>query len=127
LNLGREAYGKGAVDLEDLTETLSYPGFLRLARRYPRVGATEVLRSFSKSAFVRAAQRLVPKIRADDLVPAPAGIRAQAVTLDGRLLDDFVFHQSDYVLSVVNAPSPAATASLRLGQEVARRALLLRA
>jgi L-2-hydroxyglutarate oxidase len=93
-----------------------------LALRYPRAGLEELWRSLSKRAFVEAARRLVPAIEAEQLVVAPAGIRAQAVTMDGKLLDDFAFHESPYVLSVINAPSPAATASLELGKIIAQRA-----
>lgn len=121
LALGREAYDKFAVDPGDLFEALTYPGFLRLSARYWRVGLGEVHRSLSKAAFVAALQRLLPAIRAEHLVPAPAGIRAQAVARDGTLVDDFLLEENEHVLSVVNAPSPAATASLNIGRSIAAR------
>jgi L-2-hydroxyglutarate oxidase len=121
LALGRECYNPDAVDARDLIEVLSYPGFLRLARRYLRMGVAEAWRSASKRAFVRALQTLVPQVRADDLAPAPAGIRAQAVSRDGRLVDDFLIVRSGRAVNVCNAPSPAATASLRIGAVIADR------
>ena len=124
LALGREAYGKLDFDVRDLFESLTYPGFLRLAARHWRIGAGEVWRSVSKRAFVKALQRLVPAIRAADLEPAPAGIRAQAVALDGALIDDFMIVELDSVLSVCNAPSPAATASLNVGKLIVEKLAL---
>ena len=111
-------------DVRDLFESLTYPGFLRLAARHWRIGAGEVWRSVSKRAFVKALQRLVPAIRAADLEPAPAGIRAQAVALDGALIDDFMIVELDSVLSVCNAPSPAATASLNVGKLIVEKLAL---
>jgi L-2-hydroxyglutarate oxidase len=119
--LGREAYRWGSVDLHDVGALAREPGVRRVARRYWRTELGEVVRSLSKSAFVRALARLVPEVRADDLVRAPAGIRAQAVTGDGQLLDDFAFRADGPVLHVVNAPSPAATASLAIAEEIVDR------
>jgi L-2-hydroxyglutarate oxidase len=119
LALGREAYGKLEVNFRDLVESLTYPGFIRLAAAHWRVGAAEIWRSLSKRAFVRALQRLVPEIRADDLEPAPAGIRAQAVRPQGGMVDDFMLQEADGALNVCNAPSPAATASLNIGKLIA--------
>lgn len=116
LAFAREGYAKTTVNLPDLAETLSYSGFLRLASKYWRTGAAELWRSFSKRAFVRALQRLVPEIRADHLETAPAGVRAMALGPDGELLDDFVIQESERVINVGNAPSPAATASLNIGR-----------
>lgn len=121
LNLGRETYAKGSIHLADMSDTLMFPGFLRFAAKHYRVGLQELWRSHSKRAFLKAAQALVPKLEACHLSPAPAGIRAQALTRDGFLLDDFALEESEYVLSVVNAPSPAATASLRIGHLIAQR------
>lgn len=121
LALGREAYETFALDPGDLLESITYPGFLRLSAKYWRVGFDEVYRSVSKAAFVAALQRLLPDIRAEHLVPAPAGIRAQAVAPDGSLVDDFLMYENEHVLSVVNAPSPAATASLNIGKLIAGR------
>ncbi|HTK75984.1 MAG TPA: L-2-hydroxyglutarate oxidase [Gemmataceae bacterium] len=123
LAFAREGYRWSDISIADLTETLSYPGFLRLARKYWRMGLGEVYRSISKAAFVRALQRLVPDIRAEDLHAAPAGVRAQAVCPDGTLMDDFLVREGDRVVNVVNAVSPAATASLAIGRYVADRVI----
>lgn len=119
LALGREAYRKTNFGISDLVETLTYRGFRRLAARHWRAGAGELWRSMSKPAFLRALRRLIPGITGADLLPAPAGIRAQAVAPDGLLLDDFSFHETRRILNVINAPSPAATASLALGRMIA--------
>lgn len=121
LAFGREAYTFFDVDLPDLIETLTYGGFLRLAARHWRMGAAEMWRSLSKAAFVRALQRLLPAIQASDLEPAPAGIRAQAVAPDGALVDDFLILENARVINVCNAPSPAATASLTIGESIVDR------
>ncbi|QEL17918.1 L-2-hydroxyglutarate oxidase [Limnoglobus roseus] len=121
LAFGREAYSFLQVNPRDLIETLTYRGFLRMAGKHWRMGFGEMRRSLSKAAFVRALQRLVPAIQAGDLEPAPAGIRAQAVAPDGALVDDFLIQESDRVVNVCNAPSPAATASLQIGETVVDR------
>lgn len=121
LALAREGYRWRDINLRDAAETLSYPGFLRLAKRYWRTGLGEVVRSISKQAFVAALRQLVPDITASDLEPAPAGVRAQAVTARGQLLDDFALVESPQVLHVCNAPSPAATASLEIGRTIAEK------
>jgi L-2-hydroxyglutarate oxidase LhgO len=121
LALAREGYRNTTVNARDLIETLAYPGFWRLAARYWRIGADEMWRSFSKRAFVRALQRLVPAIESQHLDWAPAGVRAQAVSRDGEMLDDFVIDETDRVINVENAPSPAATASLNIGRLVVDR------
>jgi len=121
LAFGREGYQKTDVNLRDLFETLTYPGFLRMAAKHWRMGMGEMWRSWSKGAFVQALQRLVPAIRAEDLVAVPAGIRAQAVMRDGSLVDDFLILEADRVVNVVNAPSPAATASLNVGTLIVDR------
>lgn len=123
LAFGREAYRKTDVNLADLWETLVWPGFRKVAWRHWRMGLGEFHRSISKSAFVRALQRLVPEIRAEDLEPGGAGIRAQACDRDGRLLDDFDIRAEGRVIHVCNAPSPAATASMAIGGTVAQRVL----
>lgn len=115
LAFGREAYGRLHLNLGDLVETLTYPGFLKLAGKYWKTGAGEMWRTFNKGAFVKALQRLVPGITADKLKSAPAGIRAQAVHDDGSIVDDFLIEDSGRVVNVCNAPSPAATASLNIG------------
>jgi L-2-hydroxyglutarate oxidase len=116
LAFAREGYTLGTVDAGELWETLSYPGFRKMAGRYWKMGMGEMWRSASKAAFVKALQRLVPEIRAEHLHPAPAGIRAQALSPEGALLDDFAFHDSRRIVNVINAPSPAATSALSIGQ-----------
>ncbi len=117
----REGYTKTTVDLADLFDALTYPGFLRLAGKNLGAGAAEVARSLSKALFVRSLQRLVPSVQASDLVAASAGVRAQAISRDGKLIDDFLIIEGDRVVSVCNAPSPAATSSLRIGELIAER------
>lgn len=121
--LAREGYRWGDVDPDELRRLLTDRATWELARRYWRTGAGEVVRSLSRRAFVRALRRLVPDLGPADLEPAGAGVRAQAIAPDGTLLDDFVFAESARVVSVVNAPSPAATASLAIGQVIAERVL----
>ena len=121
LAFGREAYQFFAGNPRDLLETLTYRGFLRMALKHWKMGLGEMWRSLSKAAFVRALQRLVPAIRAEHLEPAPAGIRAQAVAPDGGLVDDFLLVEGDRVVNVCNAPSPAATASLQIGETIVDR------
>ena len=123
LALGREAYRKTDVNLIDSWETLTWPGFQRVAVKYWRSGLGEMHRSLSKAAFVRALQRLVPEIRSEQLVTGGAGIRAQACDRQGQLLDDFDLRGQGRVIQVCNAPSPAATASLAIGQTLAQRVL----
>jgi L-2-hydroxyglutarate oxidase len=117
----REGYRKGEVDVRDLWESLTYPGFAKIAAKYWRVGLGEVWRSVCKDAFVTALQRLIPEVAADHLLPYPAGIRAQAVATDGEILDDFAFAESSRAVNVINAPSPGATASLSIGNMVVAR------
>jgi L-2-hydroxyglutarate oxidase len=121
--LAREGYRWRDVDRRDLTEVLAARRTYRLARKYWRTGAAEVHRSLRRAAFVRALQRLCPEITAADLVPSAAGVRAQAIDAEGRLLDDFAFAETTRTVHVVNAPSPAATASFAIGRTVAARAL----
>jgi len=121
LAFGREAYSFFHFNLRDLAETLTYRGFLRMAVKHWRMGLGEMRRSLSKHAFVKALQRLVPEIRADDLEPAPAGIRAMAVARDGSMVDDFLIQQTARIVNVCNAPSPAATASLQIGAVIVDR------
>ncbi|MEU7471157.1 L-2-hydroxyglutarate oxidase [Streptomyces sp. NPDC044984] len=121
--LAREGYDWRTVRPRELGATLSWPGSWHLARRHWRYGTGELHRSLSKEAFTRAVRRLLPAVREDDLVPAAAGVRAQAVLRDGTLADDFLIQETARAVHVLNAPSPAATASLPIGREVARRAL----
>lgn len=121
LAFAREGYRKRDLHFGELLESLCYPGFHRLAAKYWKTGLAEMWRSVNKSAFVRALRRLVPEVRADDLAPAPSGVRAQALTPDGKLVDDFLIQETDRVIHVNNAPSPAATASLNIGKLIAAR------
>ncbi|MGB0105303.1 MAG: L-2-hydroxyglutarate oxidase [Candidatus Sulfotelmatobacter sp.] len=118
----REGYRRTDFDLKDLASSLAFPGFWRMAAKYWRSGLDEVHRSFSKTAFVRALQRLVPAVRDEDLVPGGSGVRAQALKRDGTLVDDFQFVQSGKMLHVLNVPSPAATASLLIGRAIVEMA-----
>ncbi|HHJ52606.1 MAG TPA: L-2-hydroxyglutarate oxidase [Caldithrix abyssi] len=119
----REGYTKFSFSLRDTAETFTYPGFLRLAGKYMRTGLGEFYRSFFKNAFVKALQRLIPEITADDIVPGGAGVRAQALEKNGALVDDFRIVQAEHMVHVLNAPSPAATASISIGEKIAALAL----
>ncbi|WP_234334053.1 L-2-hydroxyglutarate oxidase [Streptomyces viridochromogenes] len=121
--LAREGYGWGVVRPREVAATVAWPGVWRMARQHWRYGAGELRRSVSRGAFTEAVRRLLPAVNADDLVPAAAGVRAQAVLRDGALVDDFLIREGARAVHVLNAPSPAATASLPIGREVARRAL----
>jgi L-2-hydroxyglutarate oxidase LhgO len=118
LALRREGYTGSSPDLSEAVETLRYPGFWKMARKYWKMGMAEQYRSWLKSAFTRALQQMVPELTADDLVPGGSGVRAQAVDKNGNLLDDFHFVNSRRMIHVCNVPSPAATASLEIGREV---------
>ncbi|MGA9973642.1 MAG: L-2-hydroxyglutarate oxidase [Candidatus Sulfotelmatobacter sp.] len=118
----REGYRRTDFKLKDLASSLAFPGFWRMAAKYWRSGFAEVHRSFSKPAFVRALQRLVPAVRDEDLVPGGSGVRAQALKRDGTLVDDFQFVRSPKMLHVLNVPSPAATASLMIGRAIVEMA-----
>ena len=121
LGLAREGYKKTDLRVKDLAEVLSYPAFWRLAARHWRTGAGEVLRSLSKKAFVRGLQKLVPAVEDDDLVPTEAGVRAQALTKDGSLVDDVFVVEGRRSVHVLNAPSPAATACIPIGEAIVDR------
>jgi L-2-hydroxyglutarate oxidase LhgO len=122
LALAREGYQKTDLKLQHAWEIISYRGFWSIARKYWRTGLEETYRSINKRSFVKALQRLVPDVRADDLVPGGAGVRAQAVSSSGTLLDDFVIRQIGNAIHVLNAPSPGATASLAIGQRIVEMA-----
>ena len=124
LSLKREGYHRTSFNLGDFVDTMTYPGFWRLVRKHARSGLEEIHRSFSKKAFVRSLQKLIPEIREEDLVPAEPGIRAQALRPDGGLVDDFLIVNNRSGIHVCNAPSPAATASLEIGRVVAEQVLL---
>lgn len=118
----REGYRLGSFSLRDLLEMASYAGFWRLCGRYWKMGLEEFHRSLSKSAFVRSLQRLIPELRAADVHPAGAGVRAQTVDREGKLVDDFWILEGERMIHVLNAPSPAATASLSIGRTIATMA-----
>ena len=122
LGLAREGYAKTDLDPGDLAEVLGYPAFWKLARRNWRTGLGEILRSLSKRAFVRSLRGLVPDVEEADLIPARAGVRAQALKADGTLVDDFLIVEGKSSVHVLNAPSPAATACLPIGEAIADRA-----
>ena len=119
LSLKREGYYRTSFDLRDFLDTMTYAGFWRMAAKHARSGLEEMYRSFSKKAFVRSLQKLIPEIREEDLVPGEAGVRAQALRPDGGLVDDFLIVNGLHAIHVCNAPSPAATASLEIGRVIA--------
>ena len=114
----REGYTFGAINLRDLTETITYRGFLRLGRKHWKKGVAEIRQSLSKKYYFKSLQRLIPAVRLDDLEPSPAGVRAQALTPEGELVHDFLIIETERVVNVVNAASPAATASLNVGRHI---------
>ena len=114
----REGYTGAGVDLSEAAETLSFPGFRKLARRYWRMGLAEQYRSWVKSAFVKSLQRMIPELQEEDYAPGGSGVRAQAVDKNGNLVDDFHFIHRKNMIHVGNVPSPAATASLEIGREI---------
>lgn len=118
LALSRSGYRWRDVSPRDLMETIGFKGFRSLAAKHWRMGLGEMHRSISKHAFVTALQKLIPSIRAQDLIPGRAGVRAQAVTPDGNLVDDFMIERSDRAIHVLNAPSPAATASIAIANQI---------
>jgi L-2-hydroxyglutarate oxidase LhgO len=122
LALARHRYGRLAFNFRDAMATASFPGFWRLARRYPRYAAAEVCRDLIKPLLVREMRRYVPSIHGRDVERGPSGTRAQLLRRDGVLEDDFIVSRSQHMLHVLNAPSPAATASLAIAQLVADEA-----
>ena len=118
LSFAREGYKKTDFNLSEFLEIITYPGLWKLGSKYAKEGMEEIIRSFSKAAFVHSLQKLIPEVQADDLIPSSAGVRAQALRLDGKLVDDFLILQDENTLHVCNAPSPAATASLEIGKAI---------
>lgn len=118
LGFKREAYKKFDFDLKDFLDTMTYPGFWKLVAKYSNEGLQEMIRSYSKTVFVRSLQRLIPEVQADDVVPTPAGVRAQALKNDGKMIEDFLIVNGNKALHVCNAPSPAATASIEIGKQI---------
>jgi len=123
LAFAREGYRRRDVSVRDLASAVAYPGFLRMAARFWRMGATEMWRDWSKGAFLKALQVFVPELRSEHLVFGPSGVRAQALAWDGSLIDDFQLGGSARVLHVRNAPSPAATSSLAIGRVLSEEAI----
>jgi len=121
LAFAREGYRRRDVSLRDVRDALRAPGFRRLARGHWRLGLDEMVRDLSTRRFVAAARKLLPELDVADVLPGPSGIRAQALAVDGTLLDDFVFHESEGVVHVRNAPSPGATSSLAIARVIADR------
>lgn len=119
LSLKREGYRKTDFALRDALESITYPGFWRLSARHWSEGLREMWRSLSKKAFTRSLQKLIPEVQEEDIIPTDAGVRAQALMIDGRLVDDFLIVRAENSIHVCNAPSPAATSSLLIGQYIA--------
>jgi L-2-hydroxyglutarate oxidase LhgO len=119
LAMSREGYRKADINVQDILGNLAYPGFWNMGLRYWNIGLAEAYRSFNKRAFLRDLQRLIPDVKEDDLAPGGSGVRAQAVDRSGNLLDDFSISESENAIHVLNAPSPAATASLAIGGHIA--------
>ncbi len=123
LAFAREGYKWSDINLRDLAESLCFPGLWKFLTKYPSLCGYEIRRSLSKAEFTRSLQKLVPEIREDDLETGGAGVRAQAMLPDGKLIEDFHFEEAQGILHVVNAPSPAATASLAIGSSIVQRVL----
>lgn len=117
----REGYKKTDISMKDLMESLRFPGLWKMAGKFAKEGLDEYVRSFSKKQFTKSLQALIPEIQEDDLIPAPAGVRAQALQYDGNMVDDFHIIMGKRSIHVCNAPSPAATASIEIGKEVVKR------
>lgn len=118
LSLKREGYKKTDFDLSDFAEVMTYPAFWKLAAKHADEGIKEIIRSFSKAAFVKSLQYLIPEVQADDVVPTHAGVRAQALMNNGSLVDDFLIIHAQNAVHVCNAPSPAATSSIEIGKSI---------
>ena len=124
LSFKREGYTKTDFSVKDLSETLGYSGFWHLAAKHASYGWSEMVRSWSRPAFLRSLQRLIPEVQQPDIEPSAAGVRAQALKADGSLVDDFLFVDGPRRLHVLNAPSPAATSSIPIGRFIAERILV---
>jgi len=123
LAFAREGYTWSTINPRDLAESLFFPGLWRFLAKYPSMCGYEIRRSFSKAEFTRSLQKLVPEIQENDIEPGGAGVRAQAMLPEGNLIDDFHFEEGEGILHVINAPSPAATASLAIGQRIVDKIL----
>ncbi len=122
LAFAREGYSFFSINAMELLDSLTYPGFIKLAAKYWKIGAGEMYRDLVRSAYVQALQRYIPELKPEDCLPGPSGVRAQAMAVDGSLVDDFVFDGKDNIIHVRNAPSPAATSSLAIGKYIADEA-----
>ena len=118
LAFAQEGYKKSDFNLKDLSEIMLYPAFWKLGKRYWKIGSTEMIRSYSKNLFVRELKKLIPEITSDDIVPGGSGVRAQALTKDGKLLDDFKIIRNKNIVHVLNAPSPAATSAFAIAENI---------
>jgi L-2-hydroxyglutarate oxidase len=123
LAFAREGYTWSKINLSQTLETITYKGMVKLGKKYIKTGLHEMYRSLNKSAFVKEINRLIPNITSEDLIKKQAGVRAQAVSENGELLDDFLFDEGNRSLHVLNAPSPAATASLAIGEYISSKVL----
>lgn len=123
LAFAREGYKKSEINLYELCETLAWPGFQKVAKKYWKTGLGEMYRSFSKNAFTKALEKLIPDIHENDLEAGGAGVRAQACDRNGGLVDDFLIYENEYAVNVCNAPSPAATSCLAIGKVIAEKIL----
>jgi L-2-hydroxyglutarate oxidase len=119
----REGYRRSDISLRDLFEILTFSGSWRMAASFWQIGLAETRRSLSRKSFAREARRLVPEISAHSLRPAPSGVRAQAIDRQGHLIDDFAIFEGPRMIHVLNAPSPAATAALAIGEHIAELAV----
>jgi len=119
----KEGYKKSDFNFNETRDTLTFKGFHKIALKYWKTGFYEMYRSLSKKEFVKSLQRLVPKITAEDLISGGSGVRAQACSKDGKLIDDFLFIENERVINVCNAPSPAATSSLSIGETIAEKVI----
>ncbi len=118
----KEGYKKTDINLKELIAALLWPGFIKVMLKYWTMGLGEFYRSYNKSAFTKALQRLLPEVTKADLIPGGAGVRAQACARDGKLIDDFLIYENEQIINVLNTPSPAATASLAIGESIAEMA-----
>tara|TARA_B100001093_G_scaffold178997_1_gene171634 strand:+ start:628 stop:1815 length:1188 start_codon:yes stop_codon:yes gene_type:complete len=123
LAFSKEGYKWTDINFVDLTKVLTYPGMIKLGKKYLKTGLSEMYRSLNKKVFVKEIQKLISDITSDDIVQIPSGVRAQAVDQDGNLLDDFLFEEGSSSLHVLNSPSPAATASLAIGEAITSKIL----
>ncbi len=120
LSFKKEGYKRTSFSLKDSFRIFTWKGFYSIASKYYRTGFGEFYRSFSKKAFVKSLQKLMPEIQEDDLLPGGAGVRAQAISINGKLIDDFLIHDNGNIVNVLNAPSPAATSSLAIGETISK-------